>query len=227
MYCKVHRIFLCKQLIIIIFVVLSRFIVFFDNIDCVVMESIDAKSHELGALFKVMAENYSTFGDVWKNIELGKKAFSIIKDLPDVVEGEFDAPVDKVALLSYMLEQMDETLSPRFCIEVRRYIKALNVIDEANNEALEQLQDYIDENISMDEYCKKYGKLLRFDPVERTEKWEDVIYDVEGECADLLKEESRGMGYCFAYWSTKRAVLKKYDICWKTPSVMNPRVMFD
>ena len=71
MYCKVHRIFLCKQLIIIKFVLLSRFIVFFDNIECVVMESIDAKSRELGALFKVMVENYNTFGDVWKNIELG------------------------------------------------------------------------------------------------------------------------------------------------------------
>lgn len=191
------------------------------------MKSIEAKLRELGTLFKVMVENYNTFDDVWKNIELGKSAFSIMKDLPDVIEGEFDTPVDKANVLSQMLNNMEETLSPRFCIDVRKYIKTLNVEDEANDEALEHLHDFIDESVSLDEYCNKYGKLLKFDPVERTEKWECVIYDVERKCAELLEDEQRGMGFCFAYWSAKRAVLQKYGITWRSPAVMNPRVLFD
>ena len=53
---------------------------------------------------------------------------------------------------------------------------------------------------------------LRFDPVERTPKWEELVYEVEKECDRRLKGEPRGMGFCFSYWSTKKAVLKKYGI---------------
>lgn len=187
----------------------------------------ELKIRELESIFKVMVDNYNTFGALWKNVALGKAAFCIMKDLPDVIKGEFETPADKADVLSQMLEQMDETMTPRFCIEVRRYMQSLKGEDEENNMAIEQLQDFIDENVSMEDYCNKYGKLLKFDPIERTEKWENVICDVECECAELLKDEQRGMGFCFAYWSTKRAVLQKYGISWKTPSVMNPRVMFD
>jgi len=122
---------------------------------------------------------------------------------------------------------MEETLTPRFCIEVREYIHSLNADDESNNEELTQLRDFIDESFPMEEYCKKYSKILKFDPIERTQKWEDVIYDVEQECAEILKDEPKGMGFCFSYWSTKRSVLEKYGISWKSPGSMNPRVMFD
>lgn len=190
-------------------------------------KSIEQKVKRLGAIFSAMVENHNTFDSVWKNIGLAREAFTIMKELPMVVEGEYATPVEKASILSQMLDQMEETLTPRFCIEVREYIHSLNADDESNNEELTQLRDFIDESFPMEEYCKKYTKMLKFDPIERTQKWEDVIYDVEQECAEILKDEPKGMGFCFSYWSTKRSVLEKYGISWKSPGSMNPRVMFD
>lgn len=189
--------------------------------------STEQKIQTLGKLFNTMVENHNTFGAIWKNIDLGKQAFAIMKELPDVIEGEFDSPADKAGILVQMLDQMEETMAPRFCIEVRKYIQQLNSDNESNNQSLEQLYDFIDIDLSLEEYCKKYSKLLKFDPIERTQEWEDIIYQVEKECAEILKNEPTGMGFCFSYWSIKTSVLQKYDICWKSPSKMNPRVIFD
>jgi hypothetical protein len=68
---------------------------------------------------------------------------------------------------------------------------------------------------------------LKIDPIQASEKWEEVIYDVEKEVNEELKDESRGMGFCHAYWGAKRAALARRGIEWKSPSAMNPRVMFD
>lgn len=182
---------------------------------------------KLSELFKAMVNNYNTFGDIWKNIELGKQAFAIMKSLPPILEGEFDTPADKALLLSQMLDQMNELSTPRFCIEVREYIKELNHDDEDNIKELAMLNDYIDPDLSMEEYCIKYKKHLKFDPVERSQEWEEVIYLVEKECDEILKDEPRGMGFCFMYWSAMGKVLAKYGINWKSPVVMNPGVLFD
>ena len=71
------------------------------------------------------------------------------------------------------------------------------------------------------------GGSLKVDPIQASAEWEDVIYDVEKEVDEQLKGEPRGMGFCFMYWSAKRAALAKRGIEWKSPNAMNPRVMFD
>lgn len=69
---------------------------------------------------------------------------------------------------------------------------------------------------------------LRKDPVEYTWEWESVYYDVEDQLEKIFEDEPRHMGFCFRYWSTKKDLLKNaYGIDWKSPSMMNPRVMFD
>ena len=68
---------------------------------------------------------------------------------------------------------------------------------------------------------------LKHDPVQLTPEWEENIYEIETECDQRLKGESRGMGFCHAYWSTKRSVAANYGIAWRSPSSMNPGVMFD
>jgi len=35
------------------------------------------------------------------------------------------------------------------------------------------------------------------------------------------------MGFCFAYWAEKRNALARRGIEWRSPSRMNPGVMFD
>ena len=69
--------------------------------------------------------------------------------------------------------------------------------------------------------------LLKVDPVEYTELWEKVIDEVEAKVNEELADEPKRMGHCFTYWTTKARVLRDYGIEWKSPSLMNPRVVFD
>lgn len=69
---------------------------------------------------------------------------------------------------------------------------------------------------------------LRVDPVEYTRMWEKIYYEVEDELDARFADTKRHMGFCFMYWNAKRDLLKKkYGIDWRSPSQMNPRVIFD
>ncbi len=69
---------------------------------------------------------------------------------------------------------------------------------------------------------------LKSDPVRWTWRWEKVIDSVEEEVSRRLESVQRGMGFCFAYWAEKKNVLReRHGIDWKTPSEMNPKVLFD
>ncbi len=181
---------------------------------------------ELGKRFTQMVANANA-NEFWKNIGLGREAFEMMRKLPEQVPGEFETPEEKGNLLCNMLEQMDEILTPRLCISVRNEIARLNPADEDNIAERAKLLDYINPKVSMKEFCKKYNRHLLFDPVERTERHEEVIQDVEAECDKCLGNVPRGMGFCFAYWSKRRDILASYGIRWRSPSEMNPGVLFD
>ena len=68
---------------------------------------------------------------------------------------------------------------------------------------------------------------LKSDPIEYSEQFEAVIDEVEKDLYKHFKDEPRGMGFCFGFWSKKRELLAERGIEWRTPSEMNPRVMFD
>ncbi len=180
----------------------------------------------LGSAFTQMVKNADT-GEYWRNIGLGRIAFDTMGTLPDVVPGEYETPAEKAGILSMMLDQMDPLLSPRLCILICNEIERLNPDDEDNERRIMLLRDFIDESMKMEVFCKKYGKHLLFDPVERTEQYENVIQEVEAECNAALEGTPRGMGFCFAYWSEKSRILAGHGIEWRSPAVMNPRVMFD
>lgn len=182
---------------------------------------------KLSSIFRQMVENYHDRGMMWKNIPLAKEAFSIMKALPDTLEDEFDSPQEKAAILGQMLDHTDEYQTPRFSIEVREYMATLDPSDEDNARELAQLRDFINPDIELEEFCKKYQRHLLFDPVERTQLWEDIAYEVESQCDEKLRDVPRRMGFCFAMWHTRADVLKKYGIEWRSPSIMNPRVIFD
>lgn len=187
----------------------------------------EEKVKELADIFTKMVANANSFGDIWKNITPGRRAFALMKELPDTLAGEFDTPADKATLLGQMLDQMEETYTPRFCISVREYMQGLAPNDVDNNAKLAQLRDYIDLSLPMEEYCRKYHKHLKFDPVERTEEMENVIESVEREVAEELAGMHRGMGFCFAHWHTRKAALADRGIEWNSPARMNPGVIFD
>lgn len=180
----------------------------------------------LVSIFTSMVNNANKESVLWMNVEPAKEAFEIMKQLPDIVEGEFDTPAQKSALLGQMLKQMNETLTPRFCIEVREYMASLDN-NATNLQNLRMLRDYIDLSMPLEEFCKKYNRILKFDPIERTSEWENVIVDVERICHEKLKDAPKGMGFCFMYWYVREEELAKVGISWHSPSYMNPGVMFD
>ena len=207
---------------------------------------------QLGALFAEMVHNDTTFASQWRNIPLGHEAFALLTDsLPLRYEGEL-TPYTRIVLLNNMLGCMPERDCARFILRVRDYqlslfpliekcdekedrdIDGVDASDEewqraVTPEQIRQLRqrtaDYI--AMPMEKWCKKYNVILRFDPVEQTERWEEVIYDVEVECARRLQGTPVRMGYCFEAWSVRADVLAEYGIEWQNPHLMNPRVMFD
>lgn len=92
--------------------------------------------------------------------------------------------------------------------------------------ALGWIVSYPDSEVALNCW-NRLGGMLKTDPVQATPEWENVIYEVEKEVDEELKDEPRGMGFCFGYWSAKRSALSRRGIEWRSPSTMNPGVMFD
>lgn len=116
-------------------------------------------------------------------------------------------------------------------LELVNYAEAIeghefNITDDLRKE-IEQLKSNIqaaDEGRFGD---IKTTSMLKSDPVEWTAEYEAVIDEADHEAYQHLTDAPRGMGFCFGYWAEKRAALAKRGIEWRSPSVMNPRVLFD
>ena len=68
---------------------------------------------------------------------------------------------------------------------------------------------------------------LKRDPVEFSRQFEEIIDDVDRKLYNMYRNTPRCMGFCFEIWSSRKALLAQQGIEWRTPSEMNPGVMFD
>lgn len=69
---------------------------------------------------------------------------------------------------------------------------------------------------------------MKSDPIEYTDRWEEIYYDVDDYLKERFANVHRHMGFCFLYWSAKKEYLKEhYNIDWRSPAQMNPHVIFD
>ena len=66
---------------------------------------------------------------------------------------------------------------------------------------------------------------LKHDPIEMSEEYLAVIDEVEEKIDQNRK--TRGMGSCHEVWGLKFDYLLEKGIRWKSPQILNPRVMFD
>lgn len=187
-------------------------------------------------------------GDFWKNIPSARRFIHILKDVAPFRNGHL-TPAYKAHLISLVLKndliQKKETprLFQSYCELYRLYVDFSDASDydeelekEFDKEFFRDVDKWI-YNLALIISNPKWehaincwnglGGILKADPVQATAEWEDVIYDVEKEVDEQLKDEPRGMGFCFSYWSAKRAALARRGIEWRSPSAMNPRVMFD
>ena len=72
---------------------------------------------------------------------------------------------------------------------------------------------------------------LEYDPVEDTPKYQAVCARIEDEARSAMQADGLdpdGFGSCHVFWAHKKRLLwKRHRIRWRTPSEMNPYVMFD
>lgn len=214
----------------------------------------DSNIAKLTSIFSQMVDNSNSFGNSWKNLKLGREAFEeMTENLPLRVEGEL-TPYTRIILLNEMLDCMPQRDCQRFILKVREYQESMfplirksdapedmdidgyegdpdgyehSFTEQDLTELKQKTLDFLNPAMPMEKWCRKYGVHLLFDEVERSEKWEKEIYDVEKTVARKLKGVSHRMGYCFEYWSTKKTVLARHGIEWSSPAAMNPTVMFD
>lgn len=220
-----------------------------DN-DRQVMKNIKKLSRLLSDIEKYDKNNAGS----WKIVPAAKEAFELMKDgLPLRVEGEL-TPYKRIVLLNDLIDCLPERNCARFLLSVKEYQMSMFPLivdgdiavdikaDEYDGDparfvravkpddvrkSLKRTEDFLNPRISVQKWCREYGVRLRFDPVERSEEWENVICEVERECDELLKGEKIVMGYVYRYWSTKKDILAKHGIEWSNPSEMNPGVIFD
>jgi len=187
-------------------------------------------------------------GNIWKNIPLMRE---FIHELKDVAPFRSDVinPAYKAHWIACMLENdyIDKRETPRLFQSLCELYRLCRDF-EAPSDYDDYLQEHFDKDYfrQVDKWIYSLamivtdphwepalqcwnglGGMLKVDPVQATPEWEDVIYEVEKEVDEQLKDEPRVMGFCFGYWSAKRAALARRGIEWRSPSAMNPRVMFD
>ncbi len=193
-----------------------------------------AKVERLIANVNQMRENSQEMR-MWKNIPLARECVDLIRAIDDPEE----TPMGKALACEAVIQQLSEYDVPRLVLSILHYkLELIQQSDEQDperyptaeevQEEIQRLQDYIDtEHVSNEAFMEKYHRHLKSDPIERTPLWEEVYYEVERECDRRLGDTPRGMGFCFAYWSTLRQVLAERGILWQSPSALNPGVMFD
>lgn len=117
-------------------------------------------------------------------------------------------------------------------LTIVRRIEALNDHELSHAEDLERdislykRNIYFADNDQLDQ-IEEPGRFLKKDPVEWTARWEEVIDEADRMAFANLNDVSRGMGFCFSYWHEREKALRQFDIEWRSPAEMNPRVRFD
>lgn len=174
----------------------------------------------------------------WQNGTIATEVLWLIKELPD-----FGGEENKEYLLT-VLETAGESIHdqehPRLKIEVyRKWLEVYKKLDHKDEDHtdtykfIKKRKKVLEEAVhtvenGMPEYIITDSGSLKCDPVQFTKRWEEIIDEVEYKVWEELKEKPRTLGFCYIHWYVKSEVLKRdYHIDWRSPSMMNPGVMFD
>ena len=222
----------------------GRYVFFFSKNKDVVCDWSDEYT---GELVDKMNENNNE-GSLWKNIPIMREIIHEFKDVAPFRSPDIN-PVYKAHYIACMLENdhIVKRETPRLFQSLCELYRLYRDYEDPSD-----FDDYLNENFDKNYFqqvdkwiyglawiaaypysevavnCwRGLGGMLKVDPVQATPEWENVIYDVEKEVDEELKDEPRGMGFCFCYWSAKRAALARRGIEWRCLSTMNPGVMFD
>lgn len=165
-------------------------------------------------------------GDVWKNIPLAKEAMHLLKDRRLAFDDDQAKDFCKALFEAHAI---DDTNTPRLYLSFLDYYHWLWNSTYYDDNRTYHLLLAVDPDLSEEEFLKRTGsyRSLKYDPIQNSPEWEEIIYEVEKELDEKFRGVDRYMGFCHEYWSAKRAALAKRGIEWRSPQQMNPRVRFD
>lgn len=205
---------------------------------------------ELLQLYVLLAETYVAQEDYRRLDEVARGVLDLIRydvtsweameqTMPRIIdavgESVYNHHLYELLLLYLRAAYQAGKLDDSFAGRVRRFLKLRILLDDS--EWLDRLLDKdlrkaLASLLSRDEMMRiimrpQIGH-LRKDPVEYTWEWERIYYDVEARLEERFANAPRQMGFCFMFWNAKRELLEEeYGIKWRSPSQMNPGVMFD
>ncbi len=171
----------------------------------------------------------------WRNLRLLRDAYEIIKQLPPCVEGCYKDEAGKAVFLHVLVNRTSDADCASLAIEIRTLIDDIFTAAEEdvrleyddiwkeNNRLLAKRKQYLDTELSMEEYCKIHGVIDWFDPIMRTSRWEEIAYDVYREVYENLGNPALYGDYYYAMsLLEQKDVLLKYGIRWKDVVDMHP-----
>ena len=185
-------------------------------LECVKQAKEAMKDYNSPWMVAELARKYADAAEILKGYEhLVNTLYSLNKEM---LEQIYDHPRLKLRLL-------------RIQLSVLRYIEAVNGHDLGITEDVRDEIGELSNCIALAdegrlEEIPQTGHLKR-DPVEWTARWEEVIDEADRMAYENLQDVPRGMGWCFGFWSERKAALKQFGIDWRSPHLMNPGVMFD
>lgn len=107
-------------------------------------------------------------------------------------------------------------------------LRVFGKIEESAKESALSIFTEEETQLLQEEAEKHFSELLLVDPVEKSEEYLKLRYQVE-KAVDEALSESKDMEtpYFIRYWACKKKILlEQYGIDWKTPAECNPNVRF-
>lgn len=198
-----------------------RFVFFFGT----EQKSKESQMNSFQKLFQQMYSNGEK-GNFWKNIPLAREVLRLMKDVaPDEDKPAFKGFCESVVNDS-LLQFLD---TPRLMLSFMDFWHVLNGSNDKWEEETNRLIRCTAPDISEDEKLAMIEevRMVKYDPIQFSEPWEENIYEVELELEEKFKNKSYFMGFCHMYWMAKEEALAKRGIEWRSPQEMNPNTMFD
>ncbi len=194
--------------------------------DLATEQTVELLQQAMLCCLNIAEQNLQEQRHCWQNAALVREALGYARQLL-----EYDG---MLSVVESCLEDMAETIyeHPRLKLEImllRHQIR--QQVAEPTVELEAQIELYQDNIEAADDSRLedvRQTTILKHDPVEWTREWEAAIDEVDKIVDARLADHPRGMGFCHACWHERANVLsEQFDIQWRSPARMNPRVMFD
>lgn len=115
---------------------------------------------------------------------------------------------------------------------VESIVRCYKYLSRTSESYLPELREMFKNYLSSERIDKiaeeSHASFLKHDPIEDTPAYLSIKEELETALYEKFEGQDYYMGLCHQIWSAKRdLLLSKYGIEWRSPALMNPRVMFD